>query len=367
VKGLFRRESFTGLGPCPLLGYEPEMFCGPRGRAARSRACVRRDVPRVPGVYGMIDAAGELIYVGKAKSLRSRLMTYFQKGREEKAARIIRETRRLVWEPADSEFAAVLRELALIRRHRPRWNVQGQPRRQRRMYVCLGRRPALYAFSSAKPTSTAAHAFGPFPGMRRTRDAVNRLNDWFRLRDCPQKQTMHFAGQGELFPVIRTPGCLRHEIGHCLAPCAAACTRQEYAAQADAALAFLRGADGTAVETLQGQMEAASAEQKYERAAALRDRLAPLEWLWKHLARLREARQVSGVYPAGGAWYVIRHGVVRLRLSVGDAEAARRVLLAGPRDPGPAGLDEVDGLLLVAGWFRRHRAERERLLGVEAI
>jgi len=167
----------------------------------------------------MIDAAGELIYVGKAKSLRARLLGYFRpKSRDEKAGKIIKETRRLVWELAGSEFAALLRELELIRRWQPRFNVQGQPRRHRRCYVCIGRRPAAYAFVAATPPSTAAASFGPVPGPRKARESARRLNDWFRLRDCPQKQTMVFADQGELFPLVRAPGCIRHDIGQCLAP-----------------------------------------------------------------------------------------------------------------------------------------------------
>jgi excinuclease ABC subunit C len=208
--------------------------------------------------------------------------------------------------------------------------------------------------------------------MRRTREAVNRLNDWFRLRDCPQKQKMHFAGQGELFPVVRVPGCLRHEIGNCLAPCAAACTQEEYAFHVEGALGFLEGRDNTPLEQLQRRMEEASAALQFERAAALRDRLSPLEWMSKHLGRLREARTVSGVYPVQGhdgteAWYVIKHGVVRAVMSAGSAEAARGILLAGPADAGPPALNEVDGMMLVLRWFRQERGEREKLLGVEAL
>lgn len=372
MKGLFRREGFSGLGRCPLLGKEPDLTISRTGRAARLRSVVRREAPRVPGVYGMLDANEGLIYVGKAKSLRSRLMSYFHEGRDEKAGRIVGEARRLVWEPAFSEFAALLRELHLIRLWKPRWNVAGQPRRQRRMYVCLGRRPAPHAFTVARPPSTAAYSFGPFPGMRRTREAVNRLNDWFRLRDCPRKQTMHFAGQGELFPVARVPGCLRHEIGNCLAPCAAACTQGEYAFHVEAALGFLQGRDNTPLEHLQRRMEEASAALQFERAAALRDRLSPLEWMSKHLARLREARALSGIYPVTGhdgaeRWYAIRHGVVKKLLPPGDTEAALAALADGPAEAGLPGLNEVDGMMLVLRWFRHQRGEREKLLGAEAL
>jgi excinuclease ABC subunit C len=316
-----------------------------------------------------------LIYVGKAKSLRTRLMGYFRPSRDEKASKIVREARGLAWEVAANEFGALLRELELIRRWQPRFNVLGQPRRHRRYYICIGRRPAPYAFAAAKAPSTSLAAFGPVPGMYKARDVVRRLNDWFRLRDCPQKQTMVFAGQGELFPLVRTPGCLRHDIGHCLAPCAAACTRQDYAFHVEAALDFLRGKDRSPLEILEREMNAASAALQFERAAILRDRLDSLGWLAKHLERLRQAVRHSFVYPVtdangGEIWYLIRHGLVRAAVPAPEDDAsrdmARRCLeevyehaSASVDMPGP---DEIDGVLLVAAWFRRHKEERARAI-----
>ncbi len=375
MNGLFQREKFTGFGPHALApaGDVPPLFLARAKRGGRLRHAVRRDAPRLPGVYGMIDGAGELIYVGKAKSLRSRLMGYFRPSRDDKASKIIREARGLVWEVAANEFGALLRELELIRRWQPRFNVQGQPRRHRRYYICIGRRPAPYAFVTAKAPSTALAAFGPVPGMYKAREVVRRLNDWFRLRDCPQKQTMVFAGQGELFPLVRTPGCLRHDIGHCLAPCAAACTRHDYAFHVEAALDFLHGRDRSPLEILEREMNAASAALQFERAAILRDRLDSLGWLAKHLERLRHAIRHSFVYPVTGAdgreiWYFIRHGLVRAAVPAPaddtSRDMARRCLrevyegsLAAVDVPGP---DEIDGVLLVAAWFRRHKEERAR-------
>src|SRR5262249_32652426 len=159
----------------------------------------------------------------------ARLLSYFRpNSRDPKAGRILDQTRVLVWETAPSEFAALLRELELIRRWQPRFNVQGQPRRRRRVYVCLGRRPAPYAFLAPRPASTVLAGFGPVPSGERAREAVRRVNDWYGLRDCPQAQEMVFAEQKELFPVLRAAGCLRHEIGTCLGPCAAACTQAAY-------------------------------------------------------------------------------------------------------------------------------------------
>ena len=221
MTGLFARHVFTGFGPNRLFPEATPAVTAIHGqRTSRMRDRVRKDCPRLPGVYGMADRRGELIYVGKAKNLRARLLSYFRpNSREPKAGHILHETRLLAWEVDTSEFAALLRELELIRRWQPRFNVQGQPRRARRVYVCLGRQPAPYAFLAARPASTAQVVYGPVPAGRTAREAVRRINDWYRLRDCPQAQTMAFADQNELFPMIRAAGCIRHDIASCLAPC----------------------------------------------------------------------------------------------------------------------------------------------------
>src|SRR5262249_59028771 len=117
----------------------------------------------------------------------------------------------------------------------------------------------------------AVACFGPIFAGHQAREAVRRLNDWFRLRDCPQAQEMIFADQGELFPVLRAAGCLRYEIGTCSGPCAGVCTSSAYGDQVRAARAFLNGSDDSVLVQLEQDMTAASGAQEFERAAALRD------------------------------------------------------------------------------------------------
>jgi excinuclease ABC subunit C len=377
VEGLFSRPVFAGFGPDGLdpTSPPPPLHRARGRRPGVLRAAVRADCPRRPGVYGMIDGTGKLIYVGKAKSLRARLLSYFRpKSRDPKAGRILQNARTLVWEFAPSEFAALLRELELIRRWRPRFNVQGQPHRQRHTYICLGRRPAPYVFLSSRPAANVLACFGPVPAGQRAREAVRRLNDGYALRDCPQKQEMVFADQRELFPEPRAAGCLRHEIGTCLGPCAAACTRADYAARVGAARSFLEGKDGELLAALERDMASASAVLDFERAAALRDRLEVLRWLHDHLERLRQLREgQSFVYPAAGecgeVWYLIHQGrVVASRPAPSPETAARTAAMVETlyrrRFPPGAALagNEVDGVLLVASWFRRYPEERARVL-----
>jgi excinuclease ABC subunit C len=383
VKGLFARQAFAGFGPFALgPGVEPPPpHIIQARRPGRLRTLMRRDCPRLPGVYGMVNDKGELIYVGKAKNLRSRLLSYFRpKSRDEKAGRILKDTRRLAWEVAPSEFAALLRELELIQRWQPRFNVQGQPRHRRCVYVCVGRRPAATVFLAAQPPRTAFAHFGPVPSGFTTREAVRRLNDWFRLRDCPQSQEMTFADQPELFALPLAPGCIRHEIGNCLGPCAAACSQEDYAANVRAVLAFLCGEDVSPLGMLEREMTAASATLEFERAAALRDKLDSLTRLSEHLRRVREASRHSFIYPVRGhdereLWYLIHGGRVCAVVPSPHDDASRLAAAKVLEDvyqcektcSGPPGLGEVDGVLLVAAWFRRRGEEQQSILQPSAV
>jgi excinuclease ABC subunit C len=345
-------------------------------RPGRLRALVRRDCLRLPGVYGMIDAKGELIYVGKAKNLRVRLLSYFRpRSRDPKAGRILKRTRTLVWEIAASEFSALLRELELIQRWQPRFNVQGQPWLRRRVYVCVGRPPAATVFLAPQPPRTASASFGPVPAGFKAREAVRRLNDWFRLRDCAQSQKMNFADQPELFSLPLTPGCIRLEIGNCLGPCAADCTRDDYAANVQAVRAFLRGEDDSPLRKLEREMTAASADLAFERAAALRDKLDSLTWLSERLRLVHEASRHSFVYAVRGhdngqTWYLIHGGRVCALVPAPADEASRcqaakrlrEVYERQPTSSGPPGPREIDGVLLVAAWFRWRKQERRKTL-----
>jgi excinuclease ABC subunit C len=384
VRGWFSWHGFVSFGANSLdAGLGPPTVQRVHGRRpAVLRHKVRQCCPQQPGVYGMIDPHGELIYVGKAKNLRRRLLGYFcRKGRDPKAGRILRHTRALLWEHAPSDFAALLRELALIRRWRPRFNVAGQPGRRFHTYVCLGRQPAPYLFLSRRPPAGILACFGPIASSQRATAAVRRLNDWYQLRDCPQAQTMVFADQAELFTTDRTAGCLRYEIGTCLGPCAAACTRSAYGDQVRAVRGFLEGGDRVPLERLEQDMAAAAAVLDYERAAMFRDRLEPLRWLHDQLARLRLAREeLSFIYPVSGVdgrelWYVIRAGrvvhVLGRPTAMEEKQAAAAAIQAAfdrpyPREGALSGR-EIDTVLLVAAWFRRYPAERERALPLTKV
>lgn len=378
---LFLAQQLVDFGPSQFLppGTRPIITRIPGRSASKLREQVRSVCPKLPGVYGMLDGAQRLIYIGKSKSLRSRLLSYFRvDSRNPKAGRIIKDTRSILWEESTSEFAALLRELELIRRYLPRFNVLGKPGMQRYCYVALGRAPAPYAFVERKATGKEIGLYGPVVGQRLAWEAVRRINDLYQLRDCSQRQKLAFADEPDLFPMERSPGCLRVEIGTCSGACVGGCTRADYLQQVERAKAFLEGRDLRLLDELRQQMEAAATAQQFERAAAVRDRLVPLEWLAERLTWLRNARdQHSFVYALPGCdevelWYFIHRGQVRAVLPkpTTATEQQRAITLSQQifEKGEPIGKalpsQQVDSVLLVAAWFRRNPQERERLISV---
>ena len=264
----------------------------------------------------MLDRKGCLICVRKSKSLRSRLLTYFAASNaQEKGGRIIENARAIEWETQPSEFAALVREQHLIRKFSPRWNVQGVPQRQRPVYLCLGKKPALF-FLAAIPPPNCLGVEGPFYGAARMRTAVDALNKVFRLPDCSEKQVFHFAEQLQLFEMEHRPGCLRLEVGTCVGPCAAGCTRSEYDEYVSAAESFLDGFNQEPLVTMREQRQQAKANRQYELAGRGHETIKSLEYVDRKLVMLARARRrytfiyaVPG-YDGCGAWYLIHCGEI---------------------------------------------------------
>ena len=379
MRSLFSVKTFSGFGPTRVHPpeFSPLLHQIRSKKELKLRSEVQKHCPRIPGVYGMLDSQGALIYIGKAKCLRSRLMSYFRpKSREDKAGKIIRHTRSLVWESTPNEFAALVRELELIQRYRPRYNVVGQPGRQRYCYIALGRAPAPYVYVTREPTGKEVACFGPLRGQGQARDAVRRLNDAFGLRDCSQKQSLHFSDQKDLFETERTPGCLRYEIGSCSGGCVGGCSRGGYATQVRAVKAFLDGSKVELLETIQRQMQEAAIALHYERALALRDKHQLLQWLVDRLTWLRHARQEqSFIYPITGVdeqtiWYLIHRGKVQAAIyepfDEATSKAAQEMIHQVFKDVPNRGemipKNQVDTVLLVASWLRKYPTERDHLL-----
>jgi len=340
-------------------------------------AKVRAELKERPGVYRMLSPEGEILYVGKAKKLRTRLLGYFRaEFPKDKSARIIRDAHDVQWEYLPSEFAALLAELRLIKRFRPRLNVMMKRDARHFAFIKLSKGPApRFSVVRSAGTDEKGTYYGPFHGAWQLDDALRELNDVLGLRDCKADQPMHFSDQTEL-PVAppRTPGCIRHEIGKCLGPCVGGTTQAQYRARFQLARDFLEGKHDAPVATLRAAMEASSDELDFERAALLRDKILRLESLREQFTRLRFAvESLSFVYTVPG-WgeddrcYVIRRGRVRAELpaprTVDEQQALARVAaeVFEPTELNSTTVPahEVDELLLLSSWFRKYEAELAR-------
>jgi excinuclease ABC subunit C len=341
---------------------------------ASLRERVRAGAADQPGVYRLIGPEGEVLYVGKSKRVRTRLLSYFRcEFPKEKGARLLRESADLQWEYVPNEFAALLHELRLIKSLRPRFNVA--LKRDARHYAFIkiagGIAPRLLVVRGPGRDDSATY-YGPFFGAQQLEEALRELSDVLALRDCTHDKRMRFSDQRELFTLgARTPGCIRYEIGRCLGPCIAACTSGAYLERIGVARAFLEGRDDGPMERLRADMAASAEFLEFERAASLRDKVQRLENLRAQFERLRFAvEDLSFVYTVRGPVgedraYVIRHGVVRderpaprtakQRKELRDLAAA---MFGGPRaHPGIVPTHEIDELMVVAGWFRQNPAE----------
>lgn len=340
------------------------------------RSAVKDGAADRPGIYRMLSGEGEILYVGKSKSVRSRLLSYFRCAYpEEKGARILRSAEKIEWDYTPSEFAALLQELRLIKRFRPRYNVAMKRDGRNYSFIKLTKGAAPKLLVVRGPNGEDADIYyGPFVGAQRVGEALRELNDALMLRDCRTDLKMFFSDQTELFQLARTPGCIRHEISKCLGPCVGGCSAAQYDERVALARAFLDGSDDGPINMLRGEMERSSAELKFERAAAYRDKLERLEALRAQFGRLRFAvENLSFVYTVPGhegedKVYVIRRGVVRAELAKPKSSKDRRTMKqlvedifsqpAAPAAQVPT--HEIDELLLLSSWFRRFPKEMKR-------
>ena len=321
-----------------------------------------------PAVYRMLDPLGRVIYVGKAKRLRQRLLSYFRASYpEDKAARILHAAQDIQWDYVHSEFAAGLTELRQIQRHRPVLNWQ-MNRVRRTVFVRVSGGPAPRVSSGPGTGRLEGRCYGPFVSAARVTEGVRTLNDLLGLRDCAPTMPMVFADQRDLFDARHRAACMRHELGSCTGPCAGFVSQSAYAAQIDGALAFLEGRSIGPIDRAVAAMQGASEVAEFERAARWREKVDQLIWLLSATARARAAvAALTFVYRDPGVFgddraYLIRHGVVRATYPYPttplELEAYRGVIreeLERPAPtPGPLPSQHLDEILLVMAWFRRH-------------
>ena len=231
-----------------------------------------RTLPRKPGVYRMIAADGEVLYVGKARSLRSRVAAYTQPTRLEiRLMRMVSATRTMEFAVTDSEAEALLLENNLIKRFRPRFNVLLRDDKSF-PYIVIRRDTEWPQLAKHRGTREPDNEyFGPFASATAVNRTLYALQRAFPLRSCSDG----------VFST-RTRPCLQFQIKRCTAPCVGRIDRAEYGAIVDEVRDFLGGRNREVQQALSQRMEQASSGLEFERAAVLRDRIRALAHIQSH-------------------------------------------------------------------------------------
>ncbi len=227
-----------------------------------------KNFPMSPGVYLMKGARGKILYVGKAKNLRSRLSSYFRNdaGLTVKTAALVAKVEGVDVLLTASEKEALLLESSLIKKHRPRYNIVLKDDKNYILFKLDKRSPfPRLAFTRRVERDGAAY-FGPFTSAAAARATWKELGRAFPLRKC-----------GDRAMANRVRPCLYHAIGQCLAPCVLAVDPGEYAALVRRVEAFLTGRSAEVLRAVEREMEQAAEELAFEKAAGLRDLLRAMK------------------------------------------------------------------------------------------
>ncbi|HUJ52573.1 MAG TPA: excinuclease ABC subunit UvrC [Steroidobacteraceae bacterium] len=281
-------------------------------------------LPKRPGVYRMYGAAQELLYVGKARSLKDRVATYFApRNVDPKVQALVAQVSAIEVTVTNSETEALLLEYNLIKAHRPRFNIVLRDDKSF-PYIHLYVEhdfPRLEFYRG--PRSAPGRYFGPFPNAGAVRDTLNQLQKLFRIRNC---RDSFFAN--------RSRPCLQHQIGRCSAPCVGLISREAYAQDIAAAVKVLDGRSDEVSAELQARMEEAGGRLEFERAAQLRDQLAALKRVQAQQVVTAEGERDADVLAIVGeaGEYAVSVMLVRGGRNLGTNSYFPRALLAEPHE-----------------------------------
>jgi excinuclease ABC subunit C len=266
------------------------------GSLAHGRAAVERLAklaPSSPGVYRMIDANGEVLYIGKAKNIRKRILAYTRPtGYDPRIERMIAATGSLEFVSTATETEALLLEANLIKRLRPRFNVLLRDDKSFPYILITGDHWAPQILKHRGARSRKGNYYGPFASVWAVNRTITALQRAFLLRSCSDA---FFEG--------RTRPCLLYQIKRCSGPCTREIDFAEYGELVREANAFLSGKSQAVKDQLAAEMEKASASLEFERAGIYRDRLAALSAIQSHQGinpRGVEDADVFAIHQAGG-------------------------------------------------------------------
>ncbi len=226
-------------------------------------------LPLTPGVYLMKDSTGKIIYIGKAKALKNRVSQYFgsQNTHTAKVRKMVENVRDFDYIMTDSEFEALVLECSLIKQNKPKYNILLKDDKGY-SYIKIKPNPWGNITACFRKDEDDAEYLGPYTGNYSVTQAVEQAKEIFQLPTC-----------GKVFPrdVKSQRPCLNYFLSRCSAPCAGKISESDYNESVSAAVAFLKGGSKAPVRAMQEEMERASENLEFEKAAKLRDRIRAME------------------------------------------------------------------------------------------
>ena len=225
-----------------------------------------KDLPKKPGIYFFKDKGGEVIYIGKARSLKDRVKSYFLPTSDAKIKKILSETQEIDFILTDSAKEAVFLENNFIRQHQPKFNLRLKDDKSfPYLKMTLQEKfPAIYL--TRKVEEDGAKYFGPFSPAHQARNTIHLSAKYFGVRTCQ-----------EAVPGKRKRPCLDYDLKLCSAPCVEYIPESDYRESIKNALLFLEGKTGKLLKILKKKMQEASARQEFEQAAHWRDIIRTIE------------------------------------------------------------------------------------------
>jgi len=323
-----------------------------RAHPSAAKLALTASLPRRPGVYLFRDRAGRVLYVGKATNLRARVRSYFSSEDRRKVPQLLRETERIEHRVCRGPFEAAIRELRLIQRLAPRFNRASKSKRASYLKLTAERFPRLVVTPVAR--ADGSKYLGPFRSSAAAHRAREAIEDAVPLRRCGTRI-------GQKAAIQPGPPCVPAQLGVATCPCRAQIDDQEYAALAAVVRRGLDREPSLLCAPLEGRMHRLAESERFEEAAATRDRLATLAQALQRqraMDALRAAARI--VLEADEGRLVLAYGRVVLDESTARVDRAPDLTV-------PPATEEADELMLVSRWLRQARRVRcEHAIGVAA-
>ena len=258
-------------------------------------------------MYRFLDSRGRVTYVGKAKSLRSRLQSYFADPvtLHERTLRMVQSSSSVDWTLVPTERQALQLEYLWIKEFQPEFNVRFRDDKSYPYLVVTVAEDIPRVFLARKKGIKGAKYFGPFPTTGALRDTLSTILKAFPVRSC--SQTIYAKAQRDNRP------CLLGDIGKCAAPCVQRVSQPDHKALALSLASFMAGNDKGVVEDLSAAMNNAAANLEFERAAKIRDRVEAIETILMKNTMVLDERVDAGVFGVAADGLVAAAHVFRVR------------------------------------------------------